>query len=511
MNRHDKLLERYQVGPYDILVKTKEETSPEFHYEAKPRVKPESEATISETEESIRKSCLSQPLESIPKFEDLVTTRLNFALSLIHEKLLPAEANAVAQIAAFKSLGLEPIFPFLLDENVEEIFQDRPGEAIYLDHRKWGRCRTDVILSPKEISAIKTRICSESGFPLDSTSPSIKTEMLSTRFQARFSVDIPPLAYDGPHMDIRKLRTRHFTLPELISNGTISVEASAYLYYCLVRRQNICVIGEPSAGKTTLINALDITTLPHWRKLTIEDVVESINQSTLGFHQVRFKVAPIESARTGEEKEREIIKLLHRAPDYIYLGEVQTAAHSRAMFHALSSGLKGLETCHAPSPEQAIRRWVLHHRVPINCIHDLDVIVCMSRTLGAGPQKRRVVRISEIEEPVSRGRVALDESTIVIRDIFDWDPEGARLERACELLESPVVRKISRTESLTNSIFKEEFSAYVDIFSLLSQRRKFSVRQNARIFRFICLERIRRGGLGCHSWPQIVEEVRKRI
>ena len=59
-------------------------------------------------------------------------------------------------------------------------------------------------------------------------------------------------------------------------------------------------------GKTTLMNALDTLTPRHWRKITIEDVVESIDQSELGFHQVRFKVDPFEKERKTSTKSIEI-------------------------------------------------------------------------------------------------------------------------------------------------------------------------------------------------------------
>lgn len=498
--------ERYKTGPYIVAIY--QDDPFEYRYEVEPDIQPALEPIIERIKARLEGHCLLDDHGAIPKLQGLIESRMALARSLLKEMRVDREAQKkVTQLAAFKSLHLDNILPLLIDDRVEEIFLDCPSKPIYIDHRKWGRCRTNIVLPPDEISAIKTRLCSESGYSLDISSPSLKTEVLTNFFHARFTVDIAPLAYSGLHLDVRKLRLLYFTLPELIANGSITAEACAYLYYCLVRRRNICVIGEPNAGKTTLINALDILTPPHWRKLTIEDVIESIPQSGLGFHQVRFKVAPMESiTAASSDKGKEVVKLLHRAPDYIYLGEIQTPEHSRAMFHALSCGLRGLETCHALSPKQALRRWVLHHRVQSTCIYDLDTIVCMSRMKTYGPNDRKVVRICEVDEPSNREGLLLRENPVVFRDTFLWDPFSGQLKLVGNPFDSPVLRGIRRVEAITSTSFKREFSAYVKIFKLLSSRGVFSVDKNVEIFRNINIERMRRDGEGL-NWSGIVEMV----
>ena len=509
MSDHNgSIREEYSVGPYKIVIREGDGCEP--HYTVRPDTEPGLEPAIEEVRRRLEEHAPSNP--GVPKLQQLIESRLSLARRLLSEEgRLDGEGLKVAQLATFRSLRLDGIFPLLLDDEVEEIFLDHPREELYVDHRRWGRCRTNLSLSEDEISAIKTRLCSESGFALDPSTPSLKTEVLTEFFHARFSVDVPPLAYGGLHMDIRKLRLRHFTLPELIANGTITTEACAYLYYCLVRRQNICVVGEPDAGKTTLINALDILTPPHWRKLTIEDVVESIEQTGMGFHQARFKVAPMEStASASRSKSGEVVRLLHRAPDFIYLGEIQTAEHSRAMFHALSCGLKGLETCHALSAEQAIRRWVLHHGVPLACMYDLDIIVCMRRLRPYGRQERRVVRICEVEGAPGGEGLTAEDGRVALYDSFAWDPRQRRLTRAGDLFDSPVLRKIRGLEAVTPSSLREELSAYASIFELLAVKEVFSVNKNVDVFRMINEERVKQGR-GSGSWADILARVRQMI
>jgi len=52
--------------------------------------------------------------------------------------------------------NLQKLFPLLLDDYIEEIFLDSPNDKLYLNHQKYGRCRTDKKFTLKEIDRIKT-------------------------------------------------------------------------------------------------------------------------------------------------------------------------------------------------------------------------------------------------------------------------------------------------------------------------------------------------------------------
>ncbi len=446
-----------------------------------------------------------------PKFQDLTAERITEAknqLKLKYPVLPEGKVNTLSILAAYRSMRLLKIMPFLLDEDVDEIFLDNPDGFLYIDHRRWGRCRTNIHLSGREVSALKTRLRAESGLRLDAINPSLKTELFANDFQARFSIDIPPLSVDGAHLDIRKLRRKYFTLPELIFNGTLTSEAAAYLYFCLTRKRNITVIGEPGSGKTTLINTIDLLTPPEWRKITVEDVVESIPQTKFGNHQIRLKVKPFESLdREGLTKSVEIIKLLHRAPDWIYLGEIQTAEHSLAMFHALAAGLKGLQTCHAASPEQAIVRWATHHKVPVICFFDLDLIVQTKKLRISGKDVRRVIKICEVALP--NKPVCLDISTINLQDIFSWDPADSTLKLACDLTEAPVFQKIIKIEHIDSAKFYDEYNAYKKLFKMLAQNQIFGVRENVEIFHYLHATKIGWEQDGSADWDEFLEFLRQ--
>lgn len=507
-----QLVEIYEVGPYEVKIFDPQSCSTsEFLYFVRPNIDSSCWGMVEEVARELRKAGYLHNLS--PNFQELVKTRFIEGNRIIKSRrvTLPEdELRKVVELATYRSINLWKIMSFLLDENVEEIFLDNPAGVIYLDHRAWGRCRTNIRLSNSEISALKTRLRAESGLRLDAINPSLKTELLSEHFQVRFAIDIPPLAIDGIHIDARKLRRKYFTIPELVANCTITSEAAAYLYFYLIRKRNITVLGEPGSGKTTLINALDLLTPPEWRKITVEDVVESIEQTTFGHHQVRLKVEPLESLNQGNyRKTIEIIKLLHRAPDYIYLGEVQTAEHSQAMFHALTAGLRGIQTCHAASPEQAVTRWVVHHNIPAVCMLDLDILVQMKKLRIQGRDARRIVEICEITPPAEPIQPSI--LTVRLQNVFTWNPQSSSLELTCTLTQTPVFRKVAKLEHITDRLFYDEINTYKTIFETLASRKIFSPNENVKIFHHLHAARSRWERTGTVPWGVLLDSLQRYI
>ncbi|MEM4700244.1 MAG: ATPase, T2SS/T4P/T4SS family [Candidatus Nezhaarchaeales archaeon] len=360
------------------------------------------------------------------------------------------ESTNLVDIATYKLLGLHKVAPFLMDDQVEEFFLDKPSTYVYLIHTKWGRCRSSVKLSGRDVERIITHLKMESGRRLDYENPSLKCEVVTARFHIRASVDVPPLSADGPSLDFRKLRKKVWTLPELVDNGTLSSELAAYLVLCLFRRRNLTIVGEPNTGKTTLANALDLCTPPHWRKIYIEDVIESVSLRELGRHQVRLRVSPFENPREGTSKSLEVLRLLHRSPDFVILSEIQTPEHTKALFQALGSGLRGIQTCHASTIDGLLRRWVLHHGIhPINVL-DLDILILMKSICQGGREVRRVVKVCEVSP---------DEGGYRLTEVFSWSPQAGLL-RLMDLYETPTLMKIREFEYLPRAKFIEELQEY---------------------------------------------------
>ncbi|MHA1713133.1 MAG: ATPase, T2SS/T4P/T4SS family [Candidatus Ranarchaeia archaeon] len=461
-NLIEKERDSYFVGPFSICIFERSGVILEKKYVSRMR--------DSGRYSDVTKGLLSQlELEYTPvpkcSFKELQQNIESLAENLIRRKsssLSSEKVKEYAKVISYERLGFLKLLPVLLDDKVNEIFLDGPGHALYLDHSMWGRCRTNIVLSPTDLDKIMTRLRLESANTLDRLNPSLKTELIASDFRTRVSLDIPPLAVNGPYLDIRKFYLRPLSIFDLIRNGTITSEVAAFLLLCVQNRFNIVAIGNPGSGKTTLINALDLLTPSNWRKVAIEDTIEGVNQAALGRHQIQLQVGG--GFWENTRKTTEIVKLLHRMPDYLFLGEIQTKEHSQALFHALNAGLKGIQTCHASSPEGILLRWVYHHDVPISSIGAIDIIVQMKQNIDNSA--RRVARISEVSTSnltdVLKGQMPV---TSLINDLFVFSYSKDSLERTRNLYRSEVFLRLQSESGLDAERIKKTLSKYKAFFN----------------------------------------------
>jgi type IV secretory pathway ATPase VirB11/archaellum biosynthesis ATPase len=306
-------------------------------------------------------------------------------------------ALPLAMLVAYQFVGLPSLQPFFEDDSVDELYIDSPRSAIYLDHRRHGRCGTAVYLSKREIVALQTHLEMFCGESPSLEHPTVKGELQAGGMRLRIGMDVPPLALNGASVHIRKVGAKPFTLPLLVRDGTVGAGEAAFLAACLLAPVNVTIVGPSGSGKTSLLNALDAAAPPEFRRIYVEDAVESLDLAPYGFHQSKLRVPPIESeAEGGGRKTLEVLKSLHKTPDLLILGEIQSESHSRALFQSLSAGIKGLQTYHASGPEQALRRWTQLHGIAPVQLADLGVIATMTRPDPLS-SKRYLTRISQVD------------------------------------------------------------------------------------------------------------------
>jgi type IV secretory pathway ATPase VirB11/archaellum biosynthesis ATPase len=280
------------------------------------------------------------------------------------------------------------------------------------------------------------------------------------------AISIPPLSPDGLHLEIRRSRNKPFTLIDLVRNGTMTLRAAAALLLAVISRFNITITGAPSTGKTTLLNALDMTTPRWWRKIYIEDALES--RSLQEHHQLRIKVDPVDEKQGKSQKSTEIIKSLHRSPDYLILGEIQTMEHSQALFQAITAGLRTIQTCHGKSAASLISRWTLNHGIKPSNIALVDIIVTLDRPIP-GKSKRIVKEITEIKKEQANGLLIFSGLNRIYNynddnDIAGWDDKGPFLIQAHDLgLKDHIPAFNALISLLKNELKKESESTSIPL------------------------------------------------
>ncbi|TFF87038.1 hypothetical protein EU519_00315 [Candidatus Thorarchaeota archaeon] len=397
-----EIIDLYAVGPY-VSVFAQVGENKEISHTVLPRLRSRLEfALLEEMTERARELTerVSVSFNVLTERIGYIQTKLGEEMDKSWPEISLSIRDIISQIAGFSSTMLFPITPLLLDDEIEEIYVDGPDSWAYFDHARLGRCRTDWFFSGEAIEPMVTLARLESNHHLDRRNPSLKSRIGFLGVDLRISMAVEPLCPDGFQMQIRRARKEIMTLSHLIRNDTISVEGAALLILALYLRQNMVITGAPGTGKTTLLNAMDQITPPFWRKIYIEDAIESrIHRNQ---HQSRIQVDPIDERNGLSDKSQEIVKSLHRSPDYVILGEIQTQEHSHALFHALSAGLRCLSTCHSNSAASLISRFQVNHHIDKASLALLDLIVTMRRPVP-GSSRRYVSEIVEVRRDTEDG------------------------------------------------------------------------------------------------------------
>lgn len=471
------LIDQYALGSHKIFQARIYNIKDEFEkfYELYPFYKEtENEKYILRIINSIIDEINPLEIKEFMSFEDLMKnyyteikvklkSKYNFSDSII---------NKIASYSAIKKTNFEKLFPLLIDNNIEEIFLDAPDDFIYINHLKHGRCRTLIKLTNIEIERVKTFLRLYSGNRLDYSNPSIKYVIKNAYYYCRFAIDIEPINIKRFSMDIRKLNKNIFTIQDLLKNKTLSPLMAAYLFFAIIRRINITVTGETDTGKTTLINSFDLLTPKEFRKIYVENVIESLNQSQFNKHQLKYKVDSIEELiELKYSKSNQIKKLLHRTPDIIYLGEILTKEEAEAMFHCLSAGLRGFQTIHSNDIPSLINRFLYHFKINNTCLKDLDLIILMKKINN----KRKIISVTEISKD-------LDDNHRSYIDIFSYQPKFDDWEKKVFLYETNCIQKLCLFENLPEKKFYEIMELYTNIFNFMMQCEKIKNQELVSFF-----------------------------
>ena len=401
--------------------------------------------------------------DRIVSLEELIKIYKIEAIRIIESKFPCSEdfKTKASFICALRRLRLIKLFPLLIDDYIEEIFYDSPTDRIYINHQKYGRCRTDISFNSAEIERLKTLLRLYSGKRLDHMNSSIKYVLKNKYFNCRFSIDVGPIQLNNFALDIRKLNKNILTIQDLLKNGTLSPVIAAFLYFNVIRKKNITVTGETDTGKTTFINALDLLTPKEFRKIYIENIIESLNQAEFNKHQLKFNVDSLDDSDQKSSKSQQIKKLLHRTPDIIYLGEILTLNEAEALFHCLAAGLRGFQTIHANTINSLVNRFLFHFRIEKSCLNDLDLIILMKKNSN----ERRIVTLAEIifDEDDDKTRYNV---------IFQYNPESKKWDQPLSLYDTRSIQDLRLYEDISQDQFISFIKIYEEIFIYLSKTQK---------------------------------------
>jgi pilus assembly protein CpaF len=360
----------------------------------------------------------------------LVRTELNVVVEEERVPLTAEERQRLIHEVQDDVIGHGPLQRLLDDPSITEIMVSGPGMVYVEQHGKLTRSPARFV-SEEQLRMVIERIVSRVGRRIDESSPLVDARLPDG---SRVNAVIPPIAFSGASLTIRKFSRDPFQIADLIGFGTLTPEMAELLRACVEARLNVIVSGGTGTGKTTLLNVLSSFIPEGERIVTIEDAVELQLQQE---HVVRLEARPANIEGRGEITIRDLVRnSLRMRPDRIVVGEVR-GGECLDMLQAMNTGHDGsLSTVHANSPRDAIARLetlvlMAGMDLPLRAVREqiasaVDVIVQLSRLRDGS---RRITAVTEVQ--------GMEGQTVTMQDAFVFD-YSAGVDASGRFLGKPV-------------------------------------------------------------------------
>ncbi|MFL6077165.1 MAG: TadA family conjugal transfer-associated ATPase [Mycobacteriales bacterium] len=240
--------------------------------------------------------------------------------------------------------GAGPLAPLLDDPAVTDVLVNGPDD-VWID-RGGGLERSAVRFDGEPaVRRLAQRLAAACGRRLDDAQPWVDAR---TPDGTRVHAVLPPISAAGTCLSLRVLRSRAFTLDELVAAGTVDSRGAALLAGIVAARLAFLVTGGTGAGKTTLLASLLGLVPPEERIVLVEDASELRPAHP---HVVRLEARRPNVEGAGEVTLRDLVRqALRMRPDRLVVGEVR-GAEVVDLLAALNTGHEGgAGTLHANSP-----------------------------------------------------------------------------------------------------------------------------------------------------------------
>ena len=290
-----------------------------------------------------------------PDFLDAVRTRLGSHAASdgslgVAVEAAARDAGAVLGSSALRSVtrtvrdelfGAGRLQVLLDDPDVTDVLVNGPRDVWVERAGRLGRADVD-LGGADDVRALAVRLAAAGGQRLDDASPAVDARLPDG---TRLHAVLPPVAGACALISLRVVRSRAFTVEQLVASGTLAPTLVPVVRALVATRANLLISGATGSGKTTLLAAL-LSLVPHDERLVV--VEEAGELAPAHPHVVRLVARHANIDGAGRVDLTDLVRhALRMRPDRIVLGECR-GAEVREVLAALNTGHDGgCATVHA--------------------------------------------------------------------------------------------------------------------------------------------------------------------
>jgi flagellar protein FlaI len=290
------------------------------------------------------------------RYEDVKLKFLEAAKRILQRNFpsLPEEKKDVLAVYLLqKTLGLGELEALLSDEQLEEVVVNNAREPVWIYHKKFGWCKTNIMMKNEElVYDYASTIARKVGRQINVLNPTLDAHLPTGD---RVNATLFPISSFGNTITIRKFSRNPWTITSFIKSKTVTSDVAALIWLCMQNELSLLVSGGTGSGKTSFLNAMAGLIPANQRIITIEDTRELTLPSFL--HWVPMTVREANPEGKGEVTMLDLmVNALRQRPDRILVGEIRRQREAEVMFEAMHTGHSVYATLHADNADQTISR-----------------------------------------------------------------------------------------------------------------------------------------------------------
>ncbi|WP_049985841.1 type II/IV secretion system ATPase subunit [Halobellus rufus] len=291
--------------------------------------------------------------------------------------------------------GLGVFEHFFADDRVSDVVVSAPvADAPVRVVVDGDRLPTNVRLTPEGAASLASRFRRESGRAFSRSAPTLDASVVAETGRRIRVAGVTAPASDGLGFAFRAGDDDAWTLPRLVSAGSLPADAAAFLSLAVASGAATIVAGTRGAGKTTLLRAL-LWELPSTTRLvSIEDTPELPVESLRARGRDVQALHTDPGAETGFSPTDALRTALRLGDGALVVGEVR-GGEARSLYEAMRVGAHGhavLGTIHGDSAAAVRERVVSDLGVPASSFGATDLVVTCARE----GDSRHVAAIEEV-------------------------------------------------------------------------------------------------------------------